>query len=202
MVLLMKKILMITFLSFLMSMNVLATEEKWVRLLTAEDSKYPGYFYKIFVDLDSIKTGEEWGMNGELFYKQLNTFEKPNEDKSGNLTLFTNLISYEVNCSEVKKRAIFSQWFNVKMFNKENFTINLLNINPAPDTTIAVTKEWKHYDKAKPKQNGKVTIREVCSFKGIKIKESTKGFEIKKDIKDPFEGMSPEEIEKLMEKIQ
>ena len=83
-----------------------------------------------------------------------------------------------------------------------NFTINLLNINPAPDTTIAVTKEWKHYDKAEPKQNGKVTIREVCSFKGIKIKESTKGFEIKKDIKDPFEGMSPEEIEKLMEKIQ
>ena len=126
MVLLMKKILTIIILSFLVSMNVSATEEKWVRLLTAEDSKYPGYFYKIFVDLDSIKTGEEWGMNGELFYKQLNTFEKPNEDKSGNLTLFTNLISYEVNCSEVKKRAIFSQWFNVKMFNKENFTINAL----------------------------------------------------------------------------
>jgi hypothetical protein len=42
----------------------------------------------------------------------------------------------------------------------------------------------------------------VCSFKGIKIKESTKGFEIKKDIKDPFEGMSPEEIEKLMDEIK
>ena len=72
----MKKILTIAILSFLVSMNVSATEEKWVRLLPAEDSKYPGYFYKIFVDLDSIKTGEEWGMNGELFYKQLNTFEK------------------------------------------------------------------------------------------------------------------------------
>ena len=33
------------------------------------------------------------------------------------------------------------------------------------------------------------------------IKESTKDFEIKKDIKDPFEGMSPEEIQKLMDKV-
>ena len=133
-------------------------------------------------------------MKGELFYQQLNAFEKPIKDPSGNLTLFTNLLSYEVNCSEVKKRKIFSQWYDKKIFNnKESFNINLFYTTPVPDTRSIVTENWEYYDKEKPKAVGKVTIREVCSFKGIKIKESTKGFEIKKDIKDPFEGMSPEE---------
>ena len=36
----------------------------------------------------------------------------------------------------------------------------------------------------------------------IYSQDNRKKSEIKKDIKDPFEGMSPEEIEKLMEKIQ
>ena len=77
MLLFMKKLLTITILSFLLSINVSATEERWARLLSGEDPLYPGYFYKVFVDLNSIKTGEEWGMKGELFYKQLNAFEKP-----------------------------------------------------------------------------------------------------------------------------
>ena len=190
----MKKLLTIIILSFFFNVSVSATEERWVKLLSSEDSLYPGYFYKVFVDLNTIKTGEEWGMKGELFYQQLNAFEKPTEDQSGNLTLFTNLLSYEVNCSEVKKRKIFSQWYDKKIFNnKENFTINLLNTIPVPDTTSIVTGNWEYYDEAKPKVVGKVTIREICLFKRIKIKESTKVFEIK----DPFEGMSPEEKKKL-----
>jgi hypothetical protein len=186
----MKKLLGFIILSFFFSVSVSANEERWVRLLSGEDPLYPGYFYKVFVDLNSIKTGEEWGMKGELFYQQLNAFEKPIEDQSGNLTLFTNLLSYEVNCSEVKKRKIFSQWYDKKIFNnKESFNINLFYTTPVPDTRSIVTENWEYYDKEKPKAVGKVTIREICLFKGIKIKESTKGFEIK----DPFEGKSPEE---------
>ena len=189
----MKKLLTITILSFFFSVSVTANEERWVRLLSGEDPLYPGYFYKVFVDLNSIKTGKEWGMKGELFYQQLNAFEKPVKDPSGNLTLFTNLLSYEVNCSEVKKRKIFSQWYDKKIFNnKESFNINLFYTTPVPDTRSIVTENWEYYDKEKPKAVGKVTIREICLFKGIKIKESTKGFEeiIKKD---PFQGKSPEE---------
>ena len=140
-------------------------------------------------------------MKGELFYKQLNAFEKPIEDPSGNLTLFTNLLSYEVNCSEVKKRKIFSQWYDKKIFNnKESSNINLFYTTPVPDTTSIVIGNWEYYVEAKPKALGKVTIREICSFKGIKIKESTKGSDKKikkikkiKKNKKLLEGKSPEE---------
>ena len=101
MLLLMKKILGFIILSFFFSVSVTANEERWVRLLSGEDPLYPGYFYKVFVDLNSIKTGEEWGMKGELFYQQLNAFEKPIKDPSGNLTLFTNLL-FELNVFGVR----------------------------------------------------------------------------------------------------
>ena len=191
----MKKLLGIVFLGLLLSGNTYAKESwelkdrEWVPVDGNEK-------IKLIVDNKSILKEDE--NNNNLSVALISIFSEPYWDKRiagpniNNKIALSHVTKWEINCTDKKLRIILQNWFDKKMPNgfikdAELVYLTLKStdwINNPPDGTIP-----------------RILMDHTC-YTYEKITEKSKDFEIKKDIKDPFEGMSPEEFEKLMEKIQ
>ena len=191
----MKKLLSIIILGLLLSGNAYAKESwelkdrEWVAVGGNEK-------IKLIVDNKSILKEDE--NNDNLSVALISIFSEPYWDKRiagpniNNKIALSHVTKWEINCTDKKLRIILQNWFDKKMpngFIKDAelvyLTLKSTNwINNPPDGTIP-----------------KILMGHTC-YTYEKIKKTSKDFEIKKDIKDPFEGMSSEELQKLMEKIQ
>ena len=151
---------------------------------------------KLIVDNKSILKEDE--NNNNLSVALISIFSEPYWDQRiagqniNNKIALSHVTKWEINCTDKKLRIILQNWFDKKMPNgfikdAELVYISLKRtdwINNPPDGTIP-----------------KILMSHTC-YTYEKIKETSKDFEIKKDIKNPFEGMSPEEIQKLLEKAE
>ena len=151
---------------------------------------------KLIVDNKSILKEDE--NNNNLSVALISIFSEPYWDQRiagqniNNKIALSHVTKWEINCTDKKLRIILQNWFDKKMPNgfikdAELVYLSLKStdwINNPPDGTIP-----------------KILMSHTC-YTYEKIKETSKDFEIKKDIKNPFEGMSPEEIQKLLEKVE
>ena len=151
---------------------------------------------KLIVDNKSILKEDE--NNNNLSVALISIFSEPYWDvriagqNINNKIALSHITKWEINCTDKKLRIILQNWFDKKMPNgfikdAELVYLSLKStdwINNPPDGTIP-----------------KILMSHTC-YTYEKIKETSKDFEIKKDIKNPFEGMSPEEIQKLLEKVE
>ena len=151
---------------------------------------------KLIVDNKSILKEDE--NNNNLSVALISIFSEPYWDERiagqniNNKIALSHVTKWEINCTDKKLRIILQNWFDKKMPNgfikdAELVYLSLKStdwINNPPDGTIP-----------------KILMSHTC-YTYEKIKEKSKDFEIKKDIKNPFEGMSPEEIQKLLEKAE
>ena len=151
---------------------------------------------KLIVDNKSILKEDE--NNNNLSVALISIFSEPYWDERiagqniNNKIALSHVTKWEINCTDKKLRIILQNWFDKKMPNgfikdAELVYLSLKStdwINNPPDGTIP-----------------KILMSHTC-YTYEKIKETSKDFEIKKDIKNPFEGMSPEEIQKLLEKAE
>ena len=176
--------------------NSLVAKESW----ELKDREWVAVFgnekIKLIVDNKSILKEDE--NNNNLSVALISIFSEPYWDvriagqNINNKIALSHITKWEINCTDKKLRIILQNWFDKKMPNgfikdAELVYLSLKStdwINNPPDGTIP-----------------KILMSHTC-YTYEKIKETSKDFEIKKDIKNPFEGMSPEEIQKLLEKVE